>query len=166
MFEEPDEYFLFGDVFIEVPIPVVDASALLANVDLDEGPALLIDGDCSVCKLGANAFNFAPLMALEDLVPDPASHGNVRAGRVRRYFYLEPTQALGNIEWVVDLQNLFSLPRDVFPHEQIHLAPTEKRIRPLGHGPYNGRAVRLNVDRRNQLRLHLAGFLELAKVET
>ena len=140
----------------------LSGSTLLPEAVYEEGPALLIDGDCAICKRRVAAFNFAPVLALEDAMPEEGGgRAMVRRGSVRRLFPLEAHNALSDLEWVVDLQRLFSVPRELFPHDEVEIEEREWRVQPHAYGPYNERILRLDLESRQRLRLHIAAFFEL-----
>lgn len=158
MYESCGEYLQCGDVFAEVPIPIVTVS-LPPDVRLEYGPALLVDGDCSIDKPLAEAFNFAPIYSLDGI--RALDRGNVRANHVRRFFYLAPDPIIGTGEFYADLQELFSLPRDLFACELVTLAARETRIRLTSDSGTNRRRASLTPEAVRSLKVQLADFLDL-----
>jgi hypothetical protein len=157
----PEPYFLGGDIFANVPMPVWDAHDEEWVTDI--GPALLVDDDCAVCKADGLTFNFAPILE-EVSYPDVDGFlGNLRSGKVHHLFHIGASADLGTPAMVADLQALFSVPRPVFHFDVIELDddPREKRLRAHASHPANRRPARLDTEGRQRLKDQWMNFLRL-----
>lgn len=158
MYATVGKYLSCGDIFYEVPIPVLSDGAFATDL----GPAMLIDGDCTICKKDPNrGLNLAPLFPLE--VFDKGNQGNARNGIVRHAFYLPPHEALEEEEFVVDLSALFSLPRSYFGVALVELEDDGSQARWEVQGSVRLRAVTLDDVGKRALKDHMTRFFELRK---
>jgi hypothetical protein len=158
VYQRPDKYLLSGDIFADVPVPTLDPGLpLTARVDF--GPALLIDADCSVCKPGGEAFNFAPLYPLA-YVPNN-DQGNVRRNAVRRRFFLAAHLALGGVDLYADLQQLFSLPRTLFAIVPAVGPDGTPRVEAVANTGINERVLSLDPTNVGLLKYQLVKFFDL-----
>lgn len=131
----------------------------------DRGPALLIDGDCSICKPRGARLTFAPLYDISHF--SAGDRGNIERGRVRRYFYLEPDERLEDTGWVASLEELFSLSRTVFSLEVVNLAAEDApdyRLRVGSDEGQDQRVLSLDTDAVGALKRQIAQFFELHRV--
>lgn len=152
-------YLTCGDIFAEVPIPVVGMNRDLIR---DAGPAMAVDHDCQICKRrGIEAFNFAPLRPLENF--DGATQGNIKRNRVRHLLYLPEHERLGDEEWCVDLSELFSLPRGLFNLNSVYENedPAEHRWEMPSNEGINERVLALVPDGIRSLMLKFVDLLRL-----